>query len=389
MLSEQISEFMELYKSEDPKIKFTLQRSYGLIADAIPGFLRGLPTTNGLMVAGSEGMTRRAFCPWVCIMDPRITGSPLRGIYVAILFRKDMTGFYMALTQGMEFFSQTFDEGAEEKMAVVTSFFKSKFSLPDFSDKIDLRAGNSRRPHGYESATVFAKLYQAGGFTDESLESDLSEVIDLYRKIVGSILPGTYEKAVTKIADSEDESLIRMSEAEKALRSFVSRVEKRKKSKKKKKIDFVAKAMENARIGKKGELIVLDFEKKRLASEGHKESIRLIKYRAEDSDSYGYDIKSFIFEKKMRESIYIEVKATTSPSDIDFFISKNEVVKSNEYGKFYFLFRVFDCDSPNPKCYYVRGPFDGCFDKKESSIIYQAHLKNQGNRVFVKVESIK
>ena len=45
-----------------------------------------------------------------------------------------------------------------------------------------------------------------------------------------------------------------------------------------------------------------------------------------------------------------------------FFVSANEVEKSNLLGSDYWLYRIFDCDSINPKFYKVKGKISDNFE---------------------------
>lgn len=54
------------------------------------------------------GKPRMANCPWVCCMDERITRTTQRGLYIGILFKMDMSGFYLTLTQGITFFKERY-----------------------------------------------------------------------------------------------------------------------------------------------------------------------------------------------------------------------------------------------------------------------------------------
>lgn len=55
---------------------------------------------NKYYVKGSVGQGRWAEIPWVCIFDKTISIKTTKGIYIAILFKADMSGFYLTLNQG-------------------------------------------------------------------------------------------------------------------------------------------------------------------------------------------------------------------------------------------------------------------------------------------------
>ena len=45
--------------------------------------------------------------PWIAIMDKNITQSIQYGLYMVYLFKRDMTGFYLSLNQGITFFEKS------------------------------------------------------------------------------------------------------------------------------------------------------------------------------------------------------------------------------------------------------------------------------------------
>ena len=58
-------------------------------------------------------------------------------------------------------------------------------------------------------------------------------------------------------------------------------------------------------------------------------------------DGLGYDILSYDNEGK---EMYIEVKTTTGKEKSDFFITANELLKSEEKKEKFYLYRVYDFD---------------------------------------------
>ena len=107
---------------------------------------------------------------------------------------------------------------------------------------------------------------------------------------------------------------------------------------------YAKQAERRAMIGKKGELFIMDKEKKRLEDsgiirEGYPEHSSLI------SDSFGYDIKSL---NARSEDIFIEVKTTTGqkedPKSKEFNISKSEYKYYEDNKQNYKLYRVYDVE---------------------------------------------
>ncbi|MBK8372505.1 MAG: DUF3883 domain-containing protein [Saprospiraceae bacterium] len=105
--------------------------------------------------------------------------------------------------------------------------------------------------------------------------------------------------------------------------------------------DYVKEYLRNLEIGKRGEVFVMHFERKRLSDNGQKEYIEEIEHvSVKYGDNYGYDILSF---DEDGNEMYIEVKTTTSNIEAEFYLSKNEYEKLiNNHN--YYIYRVFDFD---------------------------------------------
>ena len=47
---------------------------------------------------------------WIAKMGKNITQSTQYGLYIVYLFKRDMTGFYLSLNQGITFFKEEYRE---------------------------------------------------------------------------------------------------------------------------------------------------------------------------------------------------------------------------------------------------------------------------------------
>ncbi|MAF34304.1 hypothetical protein CMO91_00490, partial [Candidatus Woesearchaeota archaeon] len=97
---------------------------------------------------------------------------------------------------------------------------------------------------------------------------------------------------------------------------------------------------ENNRIlGERGEELVLDYEKNKLREAGRSDLAERVHHIALLDSSAGYDIVSF--DEASGDEIFIEVKTTKYARNRPFFISRNEVLKSESLGDSYKIYRVF------------------------------------------------
>ena len=104
-------------------------------------------------------------------------------------------------------------------------------------------------------------------------------------------------------------------------------------------INHIENQRENKKIGDLGELLVLQYEQERLKSSGIKKEPQH-KSKTE-GDGLGYDILSYDQNGK---EIFIEVKTTTGKFNTPFYITRNELVRSQDDSDRFVLYRLFGYD---------------------------------------------
>lgn len=103
--------------------------------------------------------------------------------------------------------------------------------------------------------------------------------------------------------------------------------------------DYLAQEARNRSLGRAGELFVLDLEARRLHAAGKKALADRVEHVAStQGDGLGYDVLSF--EESGRERL-IEVKTTTFGELTPFYISRNELARSEADTEIYRLYRLF------------------------------------------------
>ncbi|HEV2622577.1 MAG TPA: DUF3883 domain-containing protein [Frateuria sp.] len=104
--------------------------------------------------------------------------------------------------------------------------------------------------------------------------------------------------------------------------------------------DYLAQEARNRSLGRAGELFVLELEARRLHAAGKKAlSERVEHVAATQGDGLGFDVLSY--EESGRERL-IEVKTTAFGQLTPFFVSRNELTRSEADAERYHLYRVFD-----------------------------------------------
>jgi len=112
-------------------------------------------------------------------------------------------------------------------------------------------------------------------------------------------------------------------------------------------VDFEEENRRFARLGERGEIVVLMQERKYLLELGKDNLARKVKQVSKKNVSAGYDILSFEPDGRKK---YIEVKATSRSYKgiVSFLISSNELEKAKELENYY-IYIVFNTKLKNPK----------------------------------------
>lgn len=103
-------------------------------------------------------------------------------------------------------------------------------------------------------------------------------------------------------------------------------------------VDFVKKALELKKNGKKGELLVMEYERQKLKKLGVDKNLVHVSL---EGDGHGYDIESY---NENGEKIFIEVKTTIAGRNTSFDVTSNEVLVSNEKLQQYYIYRLYNYD---------------------------------------------
>ena len=383
MLAQLFNKVMESFQSSSSKVD-SGSEIYKLVCRELPRLITKELNKDSYEVIGSIGKGNRTDYPWVSILNTRVTTTTQKGIYIVFLFKKDMSGFYLSLNQGITFFANKYKKKKYSKAVLVADYFQQEITDTSFfTAPIDLGGKKGDLGYGYCKTNIISKYYQKGNFTDEMLIADLSELSGIYDVIVSHMGNDTYDSVIEKVLDSEDTDFIILPDAIEEIREVVDpnremprdfvrklievdRPEVSKHYKKisapsNKKTDYLKKAQNDLKYGLMGEELVLEFEKNRLTTLGEIEAANSIKWASKFSDSYGYDIQSFdVIDGKLMP-IQIEVKTTPSPVDVDFYVSINELERSKELKDTYFVYRVYDVNAMFPKIYRAQGEIESNF----------------------------
>lgn len=373
---------------------------YPIICDQIPLLLKSelFPMRKDLLFTGSCGVGQKTDYPWVAVFNTNITRSATKGLYIVYLFKKDLSGFYLTLNQGITYFQKTYKRSKYECARKVANYFKEEIGDNYFSkEDINLLANRGTLGFGYQETTILSKYYSKNNFEEQDILDDLKKMMNIYDELVGVLGEDSfdYDKAIDKILLDFDKAFTPALEAIEEIKKEISSpldvdvtrklqyVEPKSKSTKKysklrsidaiKKTDYVQKAKSDAEIGEFGEKLALEYEVERLTALGRQDLAALVRRVSIKSDAFGYDIESYDLIGTKIKKIYIEVKTTVNKLDVDFQVSRNEVETSNSKKETYCLFRIYDAKNINPKFYKVYGKLEDHFEL--NPITFMAHYR--------------
>lgn len=100
----------------------------------------------------------------------------------------------------------------------------------------------------------------------------------------------------------------------------------------------------NRNLGKAGESLVYEHEKRRLQSLGRNDLSESVRWVArDDGDGYGFDILSFNGKgDKAEQELWLEVKTTNGAATTPFYITRNELQVSKQRPDVFRIFRLYD-----------------------------------------------
>ena len=366
---------------------------YKIIMYDMANDLRANIKNDAVYVESSVGRGNYADVAWICLLptNTNISTSAQNGIYIVLLFNKTCDSFFVSLNQGFTNFELMKLKPAQKRelIAKTVSYFRSELAVGlvekyGFSTApLDFGNNISNLAKGYMQTNIISKRFDVSTFNEEDFYNSLLVLLNEYTDIIDHIGSKTYQDVIAII--NPDETVVSLDSALEEINVILSAelIESRDARKKPirvekgvlrsnkytklageriyKKTDHIKRAKELYQIGLVGEKMALEIEKERVRNLDLDPNEH-VKWRAIESDSYGYDIESVDYARGKLVKIYIEVKATKDIKDTAFFVSKNEVEVSRVKKGTYRVFRIFDITSISPKYYTADGEIEENFD---------------------------
>lgn len=244
-----------------------------------------------------------------------------RGIYIVLLFDRELEYAYLAIGNGAEYLNATkLKELSNTQMNIIEKHID--YEGFELNKEFKLYLGRGSRPKNYSKGIPIFKAYKI-----DKIETDLL-IKDFLR------LNDKLETIVLNYGLDEIES-----ESQKS-NSVTQSISKRKYTAiDVEKYDALRQIREerNKLIGKIAEEYVYRMEKERVSNIDDKLKESVI-WKSKKMDGLGYDIESFFGDKTKK---FIEVKGTSlDTKNVTFFLSKNELEKAKELRDKYVLILV-------------------------------------------------
>ena len=142
-----------------------------------------------LNVDSSWGIGKWAYFPWIRISYPEIGPSPTDGIFIDYLFGWEDHEVYLTLLQGVDSLPES-----QQKMILTETKKLIQNKIPNgsfektrlfYEPNIVGTSAKKKRAQSYAAGMIFYKKYSINSFPDDyQLNSDLQEMIDIYKKIL-------------------------------------------------------------------------------------------------------------------------------------------------------------------------------------------------------------
>ena len=193
MMQEAIEKILQSFVQIRTTTSYGTQPDLWSAMESLKLGIRNIPAFKSrpyLNYSWSLGAGNWALVPWVAILDKRETTSTEQGVYCVFLFREDMSGVYLCLSQGITALSKELPKAeAYSELNRRAEILRSKISALktfgfDVEPGMDLHA-SGHLGKGYEQATVAFKFYEAGNVPDDlNLATDITALLDAYERIL-------------------------------------------------------------------------------------------------------------------------------------------------------------------------------------------------------------
>jgi hypothetical protein len=316
-------------------------RVHKLVVQEIPTILKSwTPNPSKYIFDGSDGKGNILRAPWFATLNLEVTDSATKGYYLVYLLSEDLKTLVLELGFGAFQFEKQYGRGKKVFEALEVAVANMRLNTEHLLAKT-LSATRSRTNVGaveldksgdfhlrvYEKCAIYSISYEIASLPpDEDMKRDYLEYLKLYDRMSESLLLADVDSYVY---ETIDEPKIK---EEVTIEEFVPRVFKTRSIKAKQDANSGTRrhSKKSDKVGKLGEQIVFEYEKRKLIKEGRSDLAERVNWHREDSTNRtpGWDITSY---DSSGQELFIEVKASEGSKISDVELTINEWVQAEKH----------------------------------------------------------
>ena len=135
-------------------------------------------------VQGSVGKGKWTDNPWIAILDTLITETPQAGYYPVFLFKKDMSGVYLSLNQGVTEVNENYRSETKNILRLRAQDYRAKLDYED-NDLVEIDLNSTTtNARLYVAGNIIAKYYPANNLpTSDALIEDVLQYMHYYEEL--------------------------------------------------------------------------------------------------------------------------------------------------------------------------------------------------------------
>jgi MrcB-like, N-terminal domain/Domain of unknown function (DUF3883) len=311
-----------------------------LVVDEIPEVLESWTLNKSkYKFVGSDGQGNILRTPWFATLNLEVTDSATKGYYLVYLISADLKTLVLAIGFGAYQFEKQYGRGKKFFDALGTAVVNMKINSAHLVSKslIETKTRTNIGPvlldesgdyhlRAYEKCSIYSLSYEINNLPSEAeLKRDYLEYVNLYDSMSESLLLADVDSYVYESIDEQE------IKSEVQLAVFEPRVFKKRKADPSSGTNSGSRrySKKSDKVGKLGEEIVVEFEKKKLIRENRPDLAARVNWHREDAGNRtpGWDVSSF---DKHGQELFIEVKASEGQKITDVELTINEWVQAEK-----------------------------------------------------------
>ena len=199
-MKKELEYILSYYKKEASTIDGN-SSTFNMLCKKIPNELRHIINNDNYLIKGSMGQGNKSDYPWIAIMNKKISKSVSEGLFIMLIFKKDMSGIYLTLSQSLNNFSELFGSNKYNNATIISKYFRDRINTTFLKKDIKLSSKEKDLGYGYSKTVILNKYYEynkENWLNEETFIKDLSELISIYEDIIKKLHGASYNTFILK-----------------------------------------------------------------------------------------------------------------------------------------------------------------------------------------------